>query len=145
MERILKMGIKTIGRFVLNSPTPTQVAANSNIVFTSNTISTDCIRYNSSTGEIQIRKPGVYMIYANFTAVGTVVGPVTVQMQQNGVSTPGASAAQNISTVGNYGSLSFNAVETVRTGADGNYATLSFKNIAASSYAVANVIIEKVA
>lgn len=140
------MGKKTIARFTTDTATAVSAGANSNIVFTNATISTNAIEYNSLTGQIYIKCPGVYMIYANFTPVATVVGKVNVQMEENGIAAPGANASTTLAVVGDSGNLSFNAVTTVvGTKTINTFATLTFVNTIATSYTVANVIIEKVA
>lgn len=139
------MGKKTIARFTTDTSTAVAASANSNITFTNATISTNAIEYNSITGQIYIKCPGVYMIYANFTPVATVVGKVNVVMQENGNVVPGATATTTLAAVGDAGSLSFNAVTSVVKTNTAGYATITFVNTIATSYTVANVIIEKVA
>lgn len=140
------MGKKTIARFTIDSTNAIPANANSNIIFTNATISTNAIKYNSITGQIYIKCPGVYMIYTNFTPVATVVGKVNIQMLENGNTVPGAGASTTLAVVGDSGNLSFNAVTTVvGTKAINTFATLTFMNTTATSYTVANVIIEKVA
>ena len=139
------MGKKTIARFTTDTSTAVAASANSNITFTNATISTNAIEYNSITGQIYIKCPGVYMIYANFTPVATVVGKVNVVMQENGNVVPGATATTTLAAIGDAGSLSFNAVTSVVKTNTAGYATITFVNTIATSYTVANVIIEKVA
>jgi hypothetical protein len=131
---------KTIGRFV-NTSTQT-VAANGMITFNNNTISNNNLVY--TTSGIQIRKPGTYMINANFTNIPTAVGLEQVSMQENGVSVAGASAANTVATIGNYNNLAFNAIVTVQPGPANNYATISFVNNIATTFSNANVIITEV-
>lgn len=140
------MGKKTIARFTIDTATAVPAGANSNIIFTNATISTNAIEYNSLAGQIYIKCPGVYMIYANFTPVATVVGKVNIQMEENGIAVPGANSSTTLATVGDSGNLSFDAVTTVvGTKTINTFATLTFVNTIATSYTVANVIIEKVA
>lgn len=139
------MGKKTIARFTTDTTTAVASSANSNIIFNNSTISTNAISYSSTTGQIFIKCPGVYMIYANFTPVATVVGKVNVIMQENGNTVPGATATTTLAAVGDAGNLSFNAVTSVVKTNTAGYATITFVNTIATSYTVANVIIEKVA
>lgn len=141
------MGRKTVGRFVLNSTTPILLNANSNVIFTNSTISTNALSYNSSTGEIQIRMPGLYMVYANFTTTATTgEETATINMLENGIAVPGASASETLEDTGDIGSLAFTAITTVnKTCNDGSFATLAFRNLDTASYTVANVIVEKIA
>lgn len=139
------MGKKTIARFTTDTATAVSAGANSNIAFTNATISTNAIEYNSITGQIYIKCPGVYMIYANFTPVATVVGKVNVVMEENGNVVPGATATTTLAAVGDAGNLSFNAVTSVVKTNTAGYATITFVNTVATSYTAANVIIEKVA
>lgn len=139
------MGKKTIARFTIDTATAVSAGANSNITFTNATISTNAIEYNSITGQIYIKCPGVYMIYANFTPVATVVGKVNVVMEENGNVVPGATATATLAAVGDAGNLSFNAVTSVVKTNTAGYATITFVNTVATSYTAANVIIEKVA
>lgn len=139
------MGKKTVGRFVLDSTTPIAVAANSNIVFAGSTISTNALSYNSSTGEIQIKVPGLYRVYANFTvsAVGTETPIVT--LLENGQAVPGAKASETLAAAENVANLAFSTVTTVSPSCGNTFATLSLRNIVATNYLVANVIVEKIA
>ncbi len=139
------MGKKTIARFTTDTTTAVTSSANSNVLFNNSTISTNAISYNSTTGQISIKCPGVYMIYANFTPVATVVGKVNVIMQENGNTVPGATATTTLAAVGDAGNLSFNAVTSVVKTNTAGYATITFVNTVATSYTAANVIIEKVA
>lgn len=137
------MGTKTIGRFV--NTTPTAVGVNSNILFNNNTISTNCIAYTSNG--IELRAPGVYMIYANFTVTSVAGGTATVNMLENGVPVAGASASETVGAV-ELRDLAFTGITTVRSDSGNNtpqYATLTFNNVNAMTYNVANVIVEKIA
>lgn len=139
------MGRKTVGRFVLNSTTPIPVGANANIIFTTSTISTNAISYNSSTGEIQIKAPGLYRVYANFTVSATGAATSTINLLEGGTAVPGASASETLAAAGNTGNLAFSAVTTVSPTCGDSYATLSLRNVTATNYLVANVIVEKIA
>lgn len=136
------MGVKTIGRFI--NTTPTTVAVNSNILFNNNTISTNCIGYND--GEIQLRAPGLYMIQANFTITSTAAGTAIINMLENDNLVAGASASETLAA-GDLVNLAFTAITTVKSECSStpSYATLTFNNVNAMTYNVANVIVEKIA
>lgn len=137
------MGRKTIGRFV--NTTPTAVAVNTNLTFSNNTISTNCIGY-ASDGSITLRAPGVYRVSANFVVTSTAGGTATINMLENGALVPGATASATVAA-GAIEDLAFTTVTTVRSecGASPQFATLTFNNVNAMTYNVANVIVEKIA
>lgn len=139
------MGRKTVGRFVLDTQTPISVGANSNIIFTDATISTNSLEYNAATGEIKIKTPGLYMIYANFTVSIAEDNQARVVLLENGLEVPGAKTSVKVSQAGDDESMSFNAITTIFPAGGCEYATLTFENIFEVNYQIANVIIEKVA
>lgn len=139
------MGRKTIGRFVLDSKTPVMVSAESNIVFTDATISTDSLEYEATTGEIKIKTPGLYLIYANFTVSFLEDPQAQIVLLENGLEVSGAKASTAVSKTETIENMSFNAATTVYSSSGCDYATLSFKNVYDANYQIANVIVEKVA
>ena len=134
------MGIKTVAR--LTNTTPTAVAVGNNILFTNNNISTDCIQY--SNGNILLTKPGLYRISANFTVTSAAGGTAEVNMKENGVNLPGASASATV-TAAELVNLGFTTITCVKSSSNTGYATITFNNTNAMTYNVANVIIEKIA
>lgn len=136
------MGVKTVGRFI--NTTPTAVAVNTNLQFNNNTISTNCITYTDN--EIQLRAPGLYMIYANFTVTSATAGTAIINLLENGTPVAGASASETVAA-GDVVNLAFTAITTVKPecGSTIDYASLTFNNVNAMTYNVANVIVEKIA
>lgn len=121
--------------------TPTVVAADANVLFTSNSFSTDALQYTSDG--IKFRVPGVYYIAANFTVTTDTAGTATVNLQENGVDVAGAIAT---ATVGadDVVNLDFSTVINVKSDCCSNeYATISFINTNEMTYNVANVIIKR--
>ncbi len=135
------MGVKTIGRFVFDSTTPSAVSAEGNIPLQTSTTSNNCINCDGSN--ITINRSGVYEILANFTYVATATGAQETQMYRNGNAVPGAHALSSVATVGDDVSQTFNAVVTVPRNSP--TATLNFRSANATSVRVANVIIVKIA
>lgn len=135
------MGTKTVARLV--NTTPTAVAVGANITFNNNTISTNAIQY--SNGQIFIKRPGLYKISANFTATSAAVGTAVVNMQENGANMPGASASETVAAAGLV-NLAFTTITCVKPDCcSDDFATITFNNVNAMTYNVANVIIEKIA
>lgn len=134
------MGVKTVAR--LTNVTPTAVAVGNNILFTTNNISTNCIQY--SNGEILLTKPGLYRVSANFTVTSAAGGTAEVNMKENGVNLPGASASATVAAA-ELVNLAFTTVTCVKSSSGAGYATLTFNNTNAMTYNVANVVIEKIA
>ena len=54
--------------------------------------------FNPSTTDITLQATGMYHITAVFKASGTVAGDVTIQLNENGIATVGASATETITT-----------------------------------------------
>lgn len=136
------MGTKPTARLVYDSSTVLATTAGSGITFTSVTANTSDIAYEN--GKVMLKAPGVYRIGANFTTVATAAGDVGVALYEGGNQVPGAKASSTAATIGDRGSLAFDAVSTVRAGAPGSYAQMEFQSIYATSFEVANVIIERV-
>lgn len=137
------MGRKTIGRFV-NTTGQTFTAAG-NITFPTTTVSTNAIGYDGNGG-IQLKVPGLYMVYANFTGTTTsATSNVSVQMYEGTTSVNGAVATGTGTASGDNVNLSFTTVVGVRPNASSSYATLTFNCVNAATIDTANIIIEKVA
>lgn len=137
------MGRKTIGRFV-DAAGQTFTAAG-NILFSSTTVSTEAIGYDGAGG-VQLKAPGTYMIYANFTGTATAAtSALTVEMYEGNNSVNGASATGTGTAIGDNANLAFATVVSVRPNTSGVYATLYFKCAEAATISLANVIVEKVA
>lgn len=132
---------KILGRFITS--TDAAIGAGSNLTFSDNTVSSNCLEYQN--GQILIKQPGLYRISANFIVTSSSETVATVQLQENGVVVPGAIASSSLSASG-IANLSFNAVSTVkRTCGSNDFATLSFVNENAITFSNMNVIIEKIA
>lgn len=137
------MGIKTVGRFVRT--TPLTLAAGENVTFLNN-VTSNCALENQN-GQILIKKPGLYMIYANFIATSATAGSTaTIQLQENGVNVPGATASATIDVANGVENLSFNAIATVKGNCGNSFAVFSFINEGGDmTYNNANIIVEKIA
>lgn len=135
------MGMKTIGRFVYDNSTVTNLAANENIPLPTSTISTNCISNDGTT--ITINRSGVYEILANFTFEATATGVQETQMYRNGNAVPGAHAISTAATIGDYISQELNGVITVPRNAP--TASINFKAIDATSIRIANILVIKIA
>ena len=137
------MGIKTVGRFVRT--TPLTLAAGENVTFLNNATSNCALEYQN--GQILVNMPGLYMIYANFVATSATAGAVaTIQLQENGVDVPGATASSTIAEANGIENLSFNAIATEKEKCGDGFAAFSFVNEdGAMIYNNANVFIENIA
>lgn len=136
------MGARPTARLVYDSSTVLATTAGSNITFTNVTSNTSDITY--SNGVVYLKAPGVYKVDANFTAVGTAAGAVSVALYEGANAVSGARAVDDIDSIGDAANMSFSAISTVRAGAPGSYAQMTFQSVYATSFEVANVIIEKV-
>lgn len=137
------MGRKTIGRFV--NTTAQTFTSVGNMVFSSTTISTEAIGYDGAGG-VQLKAPGLYMIYANFTGTTTsATSDVAVGMYEGTNAVSGAYASGTGTALGDDVNLAFSAVVSVRPNSSGTYATLYFKCTEAGTISLANIIVEKVA
>lgn len=58
----------------------------------------DCI--DASGSAINLREPGYYAVAISATLTAAAVGTVTLNLQQNGVNVPGATASVSITTAG---------------------------------------------
>lgn len=137
------MACTTIGRFTYDSTTAQTVSAGQPIQFNLITLSDGCVAYNGN-GQIIFKKPGTYLIEANFVATATAAGNIAIAMLENGTQKPGAQAQDTAAAVGNESNLSFNTVTTVESQSGSGYATITFPSLTASSFIVANVVIIKV-
>lgn len=118
------------------------LAANESIPFTDIKITSPTFGYVNN--EIQIRTPGLYKISANFALTGAAAGTVKINMTQNGTTDASAYAQDTIATAGDLTNLSFSTIVKVSLGMTWNYATIGFTNVAAGTYSLANVIVEKI-
>lgn len=135
------MGVKTIGRFVFDNATPSEISAGGNVPLPTSTTSNDCVSCDGSS--ITINRSGVYEVMANFTYVATVAGTQETQMYRNGNAVPGAHAIDTTAAVGDDTSQSMSAVLTVPRNAP--MTTLNFKSVNATSVRIANAIVIKAA
>lgn len=132
------MSCKIIAHLTYDSATAQPVAAGASILFPSVVSNSDCVQYDG-VGGVKLLKPGTYNVFANFTATATAAGDEGVQMQINGANKPGAVSRGTAAAVGDETPLAFNDVLTVCCPE-----TLTFKSVTASSFIVANVIVEKI-
>lgn len=137
------MGRKTIGRFV--NTTAQTFTAVGNIVFSSTTVSTEAIGYDGAGG-VQLKAPGLYMVYANFIGTTTsATSDIAVAMYEGTNAVGGAYASGTGTASGDDANLAFATVVSVRPNSAGTYATLYFKCAEVGTISLANVVIEKVA
>ena len=136
------MATKPTARLVYDSSTVQATTAGSNITFTSVTSNTPDIAYDN--GVVYLKAPGIYRIDANFTMIATAAGATGVTLYEGANAVPGARGAASASAIGDSASVAFSAISTVRTGASGSYAQITFRSAYATSFEVANAIIEKV-
>lgn len=137
------MGMKSIGKFYTDVTTAIAIAANG--LFNFNTARTCGSVSESGTNTINITAPGVYNVSANVTFVGTAVGTVGATLYADGVAVAGARGTETITAIGNARTIAFDTVLTVSRTSSG-VAQLTLVNTSdATSYTVANVIVEKIA
>lgn len=133
--------VNTLGRY-LNASTQA-VASGSNILFTNNTFS-DCSLGYDNLGGIQFKKPGTYLIFANFFGVATTAGDGVVSMYKNGEVVPGAITGGTTAAAGDYLPLGITYILTVKQSYPGEIATVTFRPMSAISFNAVSVIVEKV-
>lgn len=96
------------------SITAQTAAANSNLNFNVNSVLTGCtVSHSAGTPSIQLKRPGYYMVHFNASAAATATGDVTVQLNGNGSTIPGAISTVNSTAATDIGNLSFTAIVRV--------------------------------
>ena len=135
------MGCKTIGRFTYDNATGQALEANTPIQFTNKTISTKCVDTDGSS--ISIRRPGAYLILANYTFVATAAGAIETQMYRNGNAVPSMHAIRTPAADGDKLSKSYAQPHTIDCGT--NEVVLNFKTVGATTERIASVTVIKVA
>ena len=84
------------------------VDSGSAFVFDTNRIVTGCtVGHDAGTTTFTLNRPGYYYITFNTTFTTTETGIATVELRNGGISVPGASASETITTAGNTKALSF--------------------------------------
>lgn len=83
------------------------VAANGLLTFTTDRILTGCTATRDGS-TFQLNKPGYYYVTFNAVAAATeAVGELIIELQNNGVTVPGAEAASTTTIAGNNGNYAF--------------------------------------
>lgn len=129
--------------FGYDSDTPQAVAAGSAVQFSSASSSSGAIQSNGAGG-ILLKAPGTYRVIAAFTLSATAAGTVNVQMSENLLSASGARAGATLAAAGDLASVTIADQVTVRPGASGSYATLTFAPDAAVGIRTASVLVERI-
>ena len=122
------------------------VAVNGLLTFTTDRILTGCTATRDGS-TFQLNKPGYYYVTFNAVAAATeAVGELVVELQNNGVTVPGAEAASTTTTVGNNDNYAFATIIKVPPSccAIDNTAKLTLVNTGvAATFANVNVNITK--
>ena len=83
-------------------------------VFDTNRIVTGCtVGHVPGTSALVLNKPGYYYITFNTTFTTATTGDATVELQNGGVSVPGANATETVTTAGDTKSISFTTIVKV--------------------------------
>ena len=135
------MGCKTIARFTYDSATVEDAPANLPIPLPNETISTKCISSDGAT--ISIRRPGAYLVLANFTFVATAAGAIESQMFRNGNAVLGMHAISTAAAAGDNVSQAY--AQPITVGQNTGEVSINFKPVQDTSVRVASVTIIKVA
>lgn len=129
---------------VWNSTSQT-IVTNSSLNFL-NYQKTGCsIKFNSGSASINLAKPGLYYVTLSATGVeGGTAGDITIQMFNNGIAVPGATASENSATTTSIVNLGFSSIILVKPSCPttSNSSVLTFVNTgvgATYSNVIANV------
>ena len=96
-----------------NSTTQT-VAVDGAYVFDTNRIVTGCtVGHTPGTSTFTLTKPGYYYVVFNTTFSTAAAGDVTIELQANGTTIPGAVGTETITTAGNIKSITFATIVRV--------------------------------
>lgn len=135
---------------MINSYTSTMQAVSINIPlnFNTNKIKTGhTVTHSEGTPTFSLNKPGFYFVTLNATgSTTTTTGNITLQMFQNGVAVPGATATETSTAITDINSMSFSTIVQVRPSccAVDNQTSLTFVNTGvAATYTNASVTITK--
>lgn len=128
-----------IGRFVYDSATVEAVDAGGNVPLTTAT-ATPLLTSDGTT--VTFAQGGTYEVAFNATFSATAAGTIETQLYRNGNAIPGAHAYATAAAEGDLVPQSFTALITVPKCGQ---TTVNVKAIDATSVAVANLIIVKVA
>ena len=83
-------------------------------VFDTNRIVTGCtVGHIPGTSALILNKPGYYYITFNTTFTTATTGDATVELQNGGISVPGANATETVTTAGDTKSISFTTIVKV--------------------------------
>ncbi len=129
------MGIKTIGKFIMDSTAGVEIGAMRNVPFSSHKTSDNCVTADGNTA-IDINRAGVYQILYNGTFKALNTSPIDVQLIEDGTLRQGAHAVVSPVAVGDNVSVAFSDIITVRCG--------SSKTIAVQSKIATNVLITSI-
>ena len=126
--------------------TTQNVAANGTVTFTTDRILTGCtVTRNGNT--FQLNKPGYYYVTFNAVAAATeTVGDLTVELYNNGVAVPGATATVTTTAAGNNDNYAFTTIIRVLPSCPmiDNTVNLTVVNTGVdATYTVANINITK--
>lgn len=127
------------------------ITTGANIPFAINSIQTGCtVTHSAGSTTFSLNKPGFYFVTFNGTGAvsGADAGNITVTMQNNGTSVPGATATVASASSTDIRSLSFSKLIKVSPSccAVNNSTNLTFNNAgAAATFTNVNVVITKVA
>lgn len=114
------------------------VTIGENLTFDINDVNTNCaIAHTAGTGIFTLKTPGKYYISFNgtFTVSSSDGGLVTVSMNRNNVSVPGAAASTSVTSTTDIKSLSFSKIVQVKSSccAVDNTTSISFANVSATA------------
>ena len=118
------------------------------LVFTTNRIVTGCtVTHADNSSSFTLNKPGYYYVNFNGDAFSTTgTGAVTVELQSNGTTIPGAEASSYSAATTNIVNLVFSTIVKVLPSCNcvNNSVTLTFKNTGiGATFENANVTITK--
>lgn len=118
------------------------------LAFSTNRILTGCtVTHNENSTTFRLNKPGYYYVSFNGTAAtAETAGVITVELQNNGVSVPGAEASSYSAAATNIVNLAFSTIVKVPPGCGcvDNSVALTFLNAGVeANYENVNVNITK--
>lgn len=90
------------------------VEVDSAYVFDTNRIATGCtVSHTPGTATFILNKPGYYYVTFNTVFTTGATGVATVELQNDGITIPGALGSETITTVGDTKSISFSTIVKV--------------------------------
>jgi len=114
-----------LARYTCANATPVAVAAGGNILLPDMTSNSGAFAYDGNGG-IQIKRPGTYIIIADFNLVAASANGIEVTMYENGIAVPTAVAGSVPAAIGDVVNLSINGACTVIVALTGT-ATITFR------------------